>query len=481
MAVLRGPDGTPTHRIVVIEDIGPRRQAEARLSYLAQFDSLTGLANRTLLNDRLSQAIVQANRLRSVGAVLFVDLDRFKLVNDTLGHAYGDQLLVETGKRLRACVRDGDTVARISGDEFAVVLTNLTRAEDAGVVAQKVLASLSMPYQFDGREALVSGSIGIATFPADGQDGGTLLSHADTAMYGAKEAGRNTYCYFTQDMNQRSMHRLGLATELRLALERGEFRLYYQPRVNLADGVTACGMEALLRWQHPDRGLIAPAEFMPVLEETGLIIAVGEWVMRETCRQMRAWQDAGRVLVPVAVNLSARQFREQGLARMIQNLSAESGIDNRLIELEITENLLVENPSAARRTLEALREAGFSISVDDFGTGYSSLSYLTQFPLTALKIDQSFVRNIRNDQSAESVVRAIITMGQSLRFRIVAEGVEEDSQAAYLRQFGCDEAQGYLFARPLDAGGVEPWLALQSAHTAADTAPPPTSAPTPGA
>lgn len=471
MAVLRGADGTPTHRIVVMEDIGPRKQAEARLAYLAQFDSLTGLANRTLLNDRLSQAIAQANRLRSMGAVLFVDLDRFKLVNDTLGHAIGDQLLVETGRRLRACVRDGDTVARISGDEFAVVLTNLTRPEDAGVVAQKVLASLSAPYQLNGREVLVSASIGVATFPQDGQDAGTLLTNADTAMYGAKESGRNSHCFFTQDMNQRSLHKLGLAAELRLALQRGEFRLHYQPRVNLADGVTVLGLEALLRWQHPAHGMIAPAGFIAVLEETGLIIAAGEWVLRETCRQLRAWQDAGRVAVPVAVNLSARQFRDQGLVGMLRDLSAAAGIEPRLIELEITESLLVENPTAARRTLDALRAAGFSITVDDFGTGYSSLAYLTQFPLAALKIDQSFVRNLRHDDNAASVVRAIITMAQSLRFRTVAEGVEKDSQAAYLRQFGCNEAQGYLFCRPLDAESVEHWLTPQVACNVAGTAP----------
>jgi diguanylate cyclase (GGDEF)-like protein/PAS domain S-box-containing protein len=436
-----------------------RRESEMRLAQLAQFDSLTGLANRSLLGDRLNQVIAQAVRQRWSVAVLFVDLDYFKLVNDTLGHARGDQLLVEAAQRLLSCVRDGDTVARISGDEFTIILANLTRAEDAAVVTQKVLDVLALPFRLGDREAAVSASIGISVFPGDGRDAGTLLTNADTAMYRAKETGRNSYCFFTADMNQRSLHRLGLASDLRHAIERKEFRLHYQPKVTLAEGTALCGMEALLRWQHPERGLVPPAEFISVLEETGLIMPVGEWVLRETCRQVRAWQDAGLATVPVAVNLSARQFREKQLHRLIEDCARTAAIETRFIDLEITESLLVENPAAARQVLEALREAGFRISVDDFGTGYSSLSYLTQFPLSALKIDQSFVRNISTDANAASIVRAIINMAKSLHLQTIAEGVENDAQAVFMRQMGCDQAQGYFFSRPLEPAAMQSWLA----------------------
>jgi diguanylate cyclase (GGDEF)-like protein/PAS domain S-box-containing protein len=428
-----------------------RHESESRLAYLAQFDSLTGLANRSLLRDRLAQAIAQAKRQRWSVAVLFVDLDRFKLVNDTLGHSTGDQLLEETSRRLRGCVRGGDTVGRISGDEFALVLADLARPDDAAIVARKVLDSLTNSFRLGEHEAFVSASVGIAIFPADGEDADALLKNADTAMYRAKEAGRNGFCFFTAEMNRRSQRRLQLAGELRRAIERQEFRLYYQPKIDLADGTTLCGLEGLLRWAHPERGLIPPDEFIPVLEETGLIMPVGEWVLNEACQQVRRWQDAGLTVAPIAVNLSARQFRDKELDRLIQDCAAAAGIETRYIELEITESHLMESPAAARRVLQALRDCGIRISVDDFGTGYSSLSYLTQFPLTALKIDRTFVRDVNTDANAASIVRAIINMARSLRFITVAEGVEEDRQASFLRQLGCDQAQGFLFAAPMPA------------------------------
>ena len=428
-----------------------RHQSESRLAYLAQFDSLTGLANRSLSRDRLAQAIEQAKRHRWRVAVLFVDLDRFKLVNDTLGHSTGDELLAQASRRLSACVRHADTVGRISGDEFALVLTELAQAEDAAIVSRKVLDALTESFKLGEHEAFVSASIGIAVYPGDGEDAESLLKNADTAMYRAKEQGRNGDCFFTTEMNLRSQHRLQLAGELRRALERSEFFLHYQPKVDLADGAKICGLEALLRWQHPERGVVLPNEFIPVLEETGLIMPVGEWVLNEACRQVRAWQDRGLSTVPVAVNISARQFRDKALERLVQECTAAHGIKPRCIELEITESHLMDNPEIARTTLRTLREAGVSISVDDFGTGYSSLSYLTQFPLSALKIDRSFVQNVTTDPNAASIVRAIINMARSLRFITIAEGVETDAQASFLRQFGCEQAQGFLFAHPMSA------------------------------
>jgi len=426
-----------------------RHESETRLAYLAQFDSLTGLANRSLLRDRLAQAVAQAERQEWSVAVLFVDLDRFKLINDTHGHAMGDALLAESSRRLRDCVRGGDTVGRISGDEFAVVLADLAKPDDAAIVARKILDALAQPFQLGAHETFVSASVGIAIFPADGMDADTLLKNADTAMYRAKEAGRNGFCFFTAEMNRRSQRRLQLAGELRRAIERAEFRLHYQPKVDLAGARRLCGMEALLRWSHPERGLIPPDVFIPVLEETGLIMPVGEWVLNEACRQVRAWHDAGLVPVPVAVNLSARQFREKELERIIHDCTRSAGISTQFIELEITESHLMEEPDAARRVLQGLREAGIRISVDDFGTGYSSLAYLTKFPLNSLKVDRSFVRDLNTDASADSIVRAIINMARSLEFTTIAEGVETELQAGFLRDLGCDQAQGFLYAPAL--------------------------------
>ncbi len=435
-----------------------RIDSETRLAYLAQFDALTGLPNRALLSDRFSQMIVQARRHAKPLGVLFIDLDDFKLVNDSLGHAGGDALLKEAAQRLQASVRGGDTVARISGDEFAVVLADLARPEDAAIVAQKIIDRFAPAMEVHGQEVFVTASLGIAAFPADGDDAETLLGAADAAMYRAKQAGRNQYQFFTADMNQRTRARAQLGSELRRALERDEFILYYQPKFELQNA-TVCGAEALLRWRHPERGVVSPAEFIPVLEETGLIVPVGEWVVRRACEDLKSWIAAGLPVLPIAVNLSARQFRQPDLDTRIRALVAEAGIDPGLIELEITESQLMHDPDQAIRVLRALREAGIRIAIDDFGTGYSSLAYLTRFPLAALKIDRSFVADVLSDQADATIVRTIIDMAQTLGFTVVAEGVETEAQAEFLRGLGCEQAQGYFFAKPMPAGALRDLLA----------------------
>jgi len=427
-----------------------RQKAEQRLAHLAQFDPLTGLPNRALLQERLSQSIVRSRRRQYHAGVLFVDLDRFKLVNDTLGHHQGDALIRQVGERLLACVRPGDTVGRIAGDEFAVVLADMARPDDAALVAQKILDAIARPFDLGGNEAYVGASIGMAAFPDDGDDAATLLKNADIAMYRAKEQGRNGYRFFTAEMNQRTLAKAQLNTDLRRAIERAEFTLHYQPKVDLADGRLR-GLEALLRWNHPQRGMVSPAEFIPALEDSGLILPVGEWVIAEACAQLRRWRDAGCSPVPVAVNLSPKQFRRRDLDRLIRQSLEREGMPAELLELEITESSLMEDPEDAVRSMHNLRAAGLKISIDDFGTGYSSLSYLTRLPLSALKIDRSFVRDAGDSEEAASIVRAVINMAQNLRFTVIAEGVETEQQVAFLRKHGCDQAQGYFFGRPVSA------------------------------
>ncbi|HYR36678.1 MAG TPA: EAL domain-containing protein [Burkholderiales bacterium] len=440
-----------------------RLDSEARLAYLAQFDPLTGLPNRTLLSDRFSLMIVQARRRGVSLGVLFIDLDDFKLVNDTQGHAAGDELLQEAAKRLQSALRDGDTVARISGDEFAVILGDLARPDDAALVAQKIIDRLAAPVTIQGQELVVTASIGIATFPADGDNAETLLGAADAAMYRAKQSGRNAFQFFTSEINQRTRARAQMGLELRRALERREFSLHYQAKIDLASG-QPCGAEALLRWNHPERGRVAPVEFIPVLEETGLIVPVGEWVLKRACEDLKAWQRLGAPAMPVAVNLSARQFRQHDLEERIRSIVQDAGIDPSLIELEITESQLMHDPDHAIRVLHALGAAGVRIAIDDFGTGYSSLAYLTRFPLASLKIDRSFVADVMDDEADATIVRTIVDMAHTLGFTVVAEGVELDSQAAFLRTLGCEQAQGFLFARPMPA---EEFSALIAARVGA--------------
>lgn len=424
-----------------------RIESELRAAFLAQYDPLTGLPNRTLLSDRFAQMIVQAKRRRRPLGVLFIDLDDFKLVNDTLGHAAGDALLKEVARRLQSCIRRGDTVARISGDEFAAVL-DVARVEDAAVVAQKVIDLLSAPVQLDGHESFITASVGIAAFPADGDNAESLLAAADSAMYRAKESGRNSFQFFTSEINQRTKARAQISAELHHALEREEFELVFQAKYDLGTKLP-CSAEALLRWKHPERGMIPPAQFIPLLEETGLIVPVGDWVLRRACDNIKRWQAAGMRPLPVAVNLSARQFRLKNLDAIILSALRSSGIDLKLIELEITESHLMQDPQHAGRVLRSLVDSGVRIAIDDFGTGYSSLSYLTRFPVSALKIDQSFVAGSLHDPAAAAIVRTIIDMAHTLGFIVVAEGVETEVQAAFLRKLGCDQAQGYLYSRPM--------------------------------
>ena len=430
-----------------------RIDSEARLAYLAQFDPLTGLPNRALLADRFSQMIVQAKRRDSPLAVLFIDLDEFKAVNDTLGHAGGDALLRQVAVRLQSAVRTGDTVARISGDEFAIVLGDLVRPEDAALVAQKVIEQLAEPVEIQGSEVFVTASVGIAAFPTDGVDAETLIGAADAAMYRAKRSGRTGYQFFTAEINQRSRARVQLGSELRRALEREEFELFYQPKYQLASRRPS-GAEALLRWKHPERGMVPPDEFIPVLEETGLIVPASEWAIRRACEDLKRWQAAGLDVARVSVNLSARQFRQSDLHERIRSLVASAGVDPSHVEFEITESQLMQDPDHAIRVMRALCESGMRIAIDDFGTGYSSLAYLTRFPVSALKIDRSFVHDMARDKSDATIVRTIIEMAHSLGVTVIAEGVETEEQATMLQLLRCEQAQGYLFARPMPAGAL---------------------------
>ena len=434
-----------------------RSKSEERLAYLAQFDSLTGLPNRHLFHDRLTQTMVQAKRSGRPMGMLFIDLDRFKLVNDTLGHGTGDRLLKEAATRLTQCVRSGDTVGRFGGDEFGAILADLGAVGDAGLVAQKIIEALERPFSLEGSETYVTASIGITLFPDDGEDAGALIMNSDTAMYRAKEQGRNNYQYFTREMNERALARVQMEAALRRAIERREFRLHYQPKVDLRSG-EICGAEALLRWQHPERGIITPEEFIPVLEETGLILPVGEWVMREACGQTMAWKRAGLATLPVAVNLSARQFQQKDLESAVRDIFTETGVDPSLIDFELTESLLMKNPEAAARTLRGLKRAGVKISVDDFGTGYSSLAYLKRFPIDTLKIDRAFIRDVTTDPEDAAITLAIIGLAHGLKLKVVAECVETESQLNFLSTHACDEMQGYYFAEPAAAAEIEVML-----------------------
>ena len=425
-----------------------RKMADDRLTHLAQFDPITDLPNRTLYTDRLWQTITQASRDKRPVGVLFIDLDRFKIINDTLGHTCGDEVLLQVAQRLAQCVRAGDTVGRLGGDEFAIALANLARAEDAGTVARKIGDALSRPFMVEGEQVYVSASLGISIYPIDGADPDTLLKNADTAMYRAKEAGRNTYQFYLSQMNQRAIERLKLETQLRGALDRGEFLLHYQPKVNLADGAIT-GFEALLRWQHPERGLVPPADFISILEDTALIIPVGDWVLATVCKQLKQWQAMGLRVQPVAVNLSARQFNQKNLDAVIGDIINAHGVAPGMLEFELTESMLMSDSEAAVRILKNMKAYGVRLSVDDFGTGYSSLAYLKRFPLDSLKIDRAFIRDVSIDADDATIAAAIINLAHNLKMNVVAEGVETEEQLDFLKGHGCDEMQGYYFARPM--------------------------------
>ncbi|MBI5753227.1 MAG: EAL domain-containing protein [Hydrogenophilales bacterium] len=433
--------------IGVMRDIAERKATEARVSHLANHDSLTNLPNRNLLQDRARQSLMQASRHQQRVGIVFIDLDHFKTINDSLGHHVGDRLLQTVAPRIRSCLRDEDTVARQGGDEFIVVLPNIKRFEDIGIVAQKLIVSLSAPYSIDGAELHTSASVGVAVYPDDGPDVETLMRNADTAMYYAKATGRNNFQFFTPQMNQAASERLQIESNLRQALTRNEFTLHFQPIVNLATGQVGAA-EALLRW-NPGSGPIGPDRFIPVAEETGLIVPIGEWVIRHACRERQKWALLGITQPRMFVNISARQFTQRNLVATVGRMLQEVDLTPEQIGIEITESLLMERPEDAIRTLKNFSDMGVQISVDDFGTGYSSLSYLKRFPLDKLKVDRSFVRDIATDPDDAAIVTAIIAMAHSLNIQVVAEGVETEQQMQFLRSRGCDEYQGYYFSRPV--------------------------------
>lgn len=438
---------TPPVFVAVITDITERAQAQERLQYLAHHDSLTGLPNRALFLERLDHALTRARWTNRPLAILFLDLDRFKNINDTLGHDIGDSALRVTSERLISCVREGDTVARFGGDEFTVLLEDMANTDDVPAIAQKIIDILSRPFVVENREFVITASIGISLYPNDGDDSLRLLRNADTAMYRAKDQGRNKHQFYSSEMSAKALEKFTLESSLRHALDRGEFLLYYQPQVNLSTGQVT-GAEALLRWQHPELGLILPTQFIPVAEETGLMKAIDEWVLHTACAQAKAWQSAGIPSISMIVNLSGRSFNEARLAEVISRALRQTGLAPEMLELEITESVLMQNAPTTVEMLEELNRMGLTLAIDDFGTGYSSLSYLKRFSIDTLKIDQSFVRDVTTDADDASIVTAIIAMGQGLQLKVIAEGVETPGQLDFLRHHDCDGMQGFLFSRP---------------------------------
>jgi diguanylate cyclase (GGDEF)-like protein/PAS domain S-box-containing protein len=440
--------GAAAGAVIVFHDVSMSRATVGEMKHLAEHDILTDLPNRLLLKDRLTQAIATAHRNSTQVAVIFLDLDQFKHVNDSLGHAIADRLLQSVAVRLVSCVRSTDTVSRQGGDEFVVILSEIKHSTDAGITARKILTALSESHGVDPHNLHVTASIGISTYPEDGEDAELLIKNADTAMYQAKQKGRNNYQFFKKDMNLRAVNRQLIEDGLREALKSNQFVLHYQPKINLTTGAIS-GMEALLRWMHPTEGLLLPLQFLPVAEDCGLILPIGRWVLREACRQVQHWIDAGLRVAPVAVNVSSLEFRSDGFLDNLRAILRDTAMDPRYLELELTETVLMQRAESTVSMLGALKSMGLRLAVDDFGTGYSSLSCLKRFPIDSLKIDQSFVRDITSGSDDVPIVRAVITMAKSLRQRVVGEGVETEEQMAFLQANGCDEAQGYYFSMPL--------------------------------
>ena len=450
ISTVRNEAGEPSHYVAVMTDISQLKMSEAKLDYLAHHDPLTDLPNRLLLQSRIQHSIDRATRTQRHVALLFIDLDRFKTVNDSLGHPVGDELLAAIAQRLRDRLRDGDTLARIGGDEFVLLIEDMQAPEEAARVANMLLELLHTPFKLQhGREIYIGASIGIAVFPEDGSTVTELIQHSDVAMYQAKESGRGAFRFYTESMSRAAQDRLHLDTRLRRALERGEFTLHYQPQVDMKTGLIT-GTEALVRWLDPEEGLISPARFIPVAEETGLIVPIGEWVLRTACAQARAWQDAGHTLT-IAVNLSARQLQQNDLSQRVAALMKEYGVGPGMLEIELTESMLAGDHSTTEVRLRELKALGIALSIDDFGTGYSSLAYLKRFPIDILKIDQSFVRDIPHDRNDMEIAATIIAMAHTLKLRVVAEGVETPEQLAFLKERECDAWQGYLYSKPLPA------------------------------
>jgi len=437
-------------------EIAERKRVEARLDRLAHYDPVTQLNNRHFFNERLEAVINQARKFKKRTVLMFIDLDNFKTVNDTLGHDIGDELLRLVSRRLSETLRFGDVISRIGGDEFAIILENVTQVSVASMVAEKCLATLGAPIRIQGNDIHIGASIGISLYPDDATNMHELLKYADTAMYHAKNNGKNAYRMFTSSMQEDARKRFTIDNNLRRALERNEFLLHYQPQVELHSGAI-CGVEALIRWTHPELGLISPTDFIPVAEDTGLIVPIGEWVLREACRELKRWHDEGHRL-RMAVNLSGRQLMEDNLVASVLGILVEAGVSPRWIELELTESMLMDASPDIMRRLHALRQAGIQLAIDDFGTGYSSMSYLKTFPVNSLKIDRSFVRDLPQNAEDAAITKAIIAMAKSLKMEVVAEGIETSEQNDFLRAHGCDKSQGYYYSRPVPAAQIVPLL-----------------------
>jgi diguanylate cyclase (GGDEF)-like protein/PAS domain S-box-containing protein len=451
--------GQASGAVIVFHDVSASQAMALQMTHSAHHDFLSGLPNRILLNDRVDQAIASASRHMKKLAVLFLDLDGFKHINDSLGHPTGDKLLQSIAKRLVECVRGSDTVSRQGGDEFVVLLLDVEEPEDAALAARKILQAVAEAHPIDRHDLCVTASIGVSVYPDDGLDAETLIKNADMAMYQAKENGRQSYQFFKPAMNLRAVERQSIEESLRRALERHEFALHYQPKINLRRGEIT-GAEALIRWTHPVRGPISPARFIPVAEDCGLILPIGDWVLREACTQARTWLDAGLPLATIAVNISAMAFRQESFLESVFATLKETGLEPTCLELELTESVLMKHADSTKSILETLRANGVRVALDDFGTGYSSLSYLTKLPIDALKIDQSFVRQITTTPSETTIVKAVIGMARSLKLQVIAEGVETQEELAFLQAQQCDEAQGYYFSRPLAAPQFEQLLQL---------------------
>ncbi|CAM4031218.1 bifunctional diguanylate cyclase/phosphodiesterase [Paenibacillus alkaliterrae] len=441
-----------------IRDITERKKAEEKINQMVYLDPLTGLSNRHLLNDRLTQALDQARENKQNIGIMFIDLDRFKYINDTLGHAMGDRLLIEVAKRIHACLDKADTISRQGGDEFIVLLPNTT-ADEVTKIAHKIVDQFTQSFELNEHEMFVTPSIGISLYPSDGLDMETLIKNADTAMYRVKEQGKNNFRFYTPDMNEAVSKKMKLEFGLRKGLERDEFKVYYQPQVDVTSG-RVIGVEALIRWQHPEWGNIPPADFIPLAEETGLIIPIGEWILYEACRQNKCWQNQGYPPLRMAVNISSRQFQQSNLVETVSKTLKRTGLDPQYLDLELTESIIQDSKYAVS-TMQKLKSMGIHLSIDDFGTGYSSLSYLKLFPIDSLKIDRSFTSNIFTDSKDAALVHTIIIMAHNLDLKVIAEGVETQEQLRFLQESKCNEAQGYLFSRPVIAGEMSAILTKQ--------------------
>jgi len=440
----------------------------AQVNRLAYYDTLTGLPNRTLFEDRLEQAVAVSQRAGELLGILFISLDQLKKVHDRLGHLPGDLLMKKVAGRLRSCVRAGDTVARFGEDEFAVMLTKIDGAKDVVEIIGSIRDAMHPPFDLDGQELFATASVGVSLFPDDGEESQSLLKNAGSALYRARKSGADNYRFYTEDMNSKASKQFALETSLRHAIDNEEFVLHYQPRMAV-DSLKITGVEALVRWQHPQLGLLSPAEFIPLAEDNGLILPLGEWVLRTACRQNREWQERGFTALRVGVNVSARQFQQPHLAEIVLQILEDTGLAPEYLDLELTESSIMSNAQATIEVLTKLKAMGITISIDDFGTGFSSLSYLKRLPIDALKIDQSFVRDVTTDPDDAALVMAIVTLAHNLRLQVVAEGVETEEQLRFLHLLRCDEVQGYLFSKPLPAEGLEQVLALNAGELLSDT------------